>query len=849
MIKQFAILICLAIITSAASPQVVNVNPDPAGEPWWAGELRPLTAQDSVFLNNLPKMTTPPTLRYRSLPSSVSNNMEPYFRPIFSQEGGSCGQASGMGYCFTYEIDCDRQVAANNLITQYPTHYTWNFLNGGYGGGSWYFDGWMIAQSNGCPNVLDWGGHYAFGGPSRWMSGYSDYYNGMANKVLDIYAIHVGTEQGLEDLKNWLFDHTGEQEPGGLACFAAGVSGTFTMANLPAGTPEAGKKVVVWWDSQVNHAMTIVGYNDSIRYDFNGDGQYTNNLDINNDGLVNMKDWEIGGLKFANSWGLGFGNSGFAYMMYKGIADGVSHGGIWTNTVHVITTRQTYDPFITIKGTVKHTSRNKIRFIAGVSADTSAQEPAHELTFPLFNYQGGSLYMQGGSSEDDKTLEFGLDITPLLSHIVPGEPARYFFRVVETDPFYEGTGEIVSFSLINYINGGDEVVCPQQQVLIAENDTTTLSVCMTVDFDAPYIVTEQLPPAVVNEPYLVEMEASGGTPPYVWDILINYEEYNILGIFPAIEDEQLVPTDNDDGFATKDLEFEFPFYGNTFNHVTLLTDGSIIFEEEFFYLRDEEKLKVSKAITPYGADLMIYPEQNDGMWYSGDDQSATFRWKTSKFEEPGFDVDVAVTLFPDGNIYFYYSESITEGTGWAAGVSKGDGQSYTIASISNSHSIPDYCALKFSPPDYPAGMTISPDGVFSGIPAVDNDSWDITFFITDYLNISATKTLEFTTMHVGMPVQGVENNDIPVLVQPNPFSSETIIRFTLKEDSPVEMNLYNLAGQRIRTLIPDKDMTSGEHLFSWNGTTDDGTPLENGMYYYLLRSRTGSVSGKIILLR
>ncbi len=40
--------------------------------------------------------------------------------------------------------------------------------------------------------------------------------------------------------------------------------------------------------------MTVVGYNDSIKYDFNEDGQYTNNIDLNDDGIIDLRDWEVG---------------------------------------------------------------------------------------------------------------------------------------------------------------------------------------------------------------------------------------------------------------------------------------------------------------------------------------------------------------------------------------------------------------------------------------------------------------------------------------------------------------------------------------------------------------------------
>jgi hypothetical protein len=42
--------------------------------------------------------------------------------------------------------------------------------------------------------------------------------------------------------------------------------------------------------------MTYIGYDDSIRFDYNNDGRFTNDIDINGDRVVDMRDWEIGGL-------------------------------------------------------------------------------------------------------------------------------------------------------------------------------------------------------------------------------------------------------------------------------------------------------------------------------------------------------------------------------------------------------------------------------------------------------------------------------------------------------------------------------------------------------------------------
>ena len=745
------VLFCISMcIMTLQAQKLINLNPDKKGEPWFAGGLRELTPQDYAYLNSLPKFIVDEQNRTRTLPVSIDNSVQPYFRPIFNQDGGSCGQASGVGYAFTYEQDYVRGIAASIQQNQYPTHFTWNFLNGGNGGGSWYFDGWQIISADGCPNVAGYGGSMWYGGQSRWMSGYPQYYDGMNNRVLGIYYINVSTPDGLEMLKQWFFDHGDGSAVGGVVCFGGGVSGNFQTNNLPSGTPEAGKVVVTRWDASVNHAMTFIGYNDSIRFDYNNDGQYTNHLDINGDGVVNMRDWEIGGVKMANSWGTSWGNSGKAYVMYKTLAEPTATGGIWNNIVHLITVKPSCSPILTLKATVKHTSRNKIKISAGVAADLSATTPEHTLSFPLYSYQGGGLYMQGGYSESDKTIEFGLDITPLLSYVSSGQPAKYFIKVDGQDPYNEGTGQVISFSVIDYSGTTpQEAVSAQSNVPINENGTIFLSVEKSVAFDAPNIITDALPLGSVNQPYSFQLSAGGGLSPYTWDLQVDYAEEIQQGNFPAITGQPLSPTSDDDGFALQPIGFQFPFYGEFYDTLTVSTDGSLLFNDNFEYVRSTANLIATRCITPYGADLMIYPATGDGIYYSGDATQATFRWKTSLFDQPEVNIDVAVKLYPSGKIEFYYGNDITPGANWAAGISDGNNNSYTLAAITGTYEIPDNYATSFTSPSVPIGMSVDAAGMLSGTPVQANQLWNMTFKVTDYNKISSLKTLVFSTVTSG----------------------------------------------------------------------------------------------------
>ena len=87
-------------------------------------EERSLNHWDSLYQQRIPEKKLPAGLRSDQLPSVVDNSTLPYLRPVFQQEGPSCGQAALVGYNFTYEMDYRRDQPAIFPQTQYPTHFT-----------------------------------------------------------------------------------------------------------------------------------------------------------------------------------------------------------------------------------------------------------------------------------------------------------------------------------------------------------------------------------------------------------------------------------------------------------------------------------------------------------------------------------------------------------------------------------------------------------------------------------------------------------------------------------------------------------------------------------------------------
>jgi hypothetical protein len=83
---------------------------------------------------------------------------------------------------------------------------------------------------------------------------------------------------------------------------------------------------------------------------------------------------------------------------------------------------------------------------------------------------------------------------------------------------------------------------------------------------------------------------------------------------------------------------------------------------------------------------------------------------------------------------------------------------------------------------------------------------------------------------------------------PNPFNPETNISFSLKQTSEIELCIYNLKGQMVKTLQKGL-MDKGNHSLVWKGTDDNDKPVASGVYLYRLSSGKAQTSRKMVLLK
>ena len=748
----FIITICLCLlIPNSTLGQKISENNN---------EIR-LTKADSIYASKLPKLTLP--IEYKSggarnLPNELNNALLPFFRPNFSQgQYWNCGQAASIGYNFTYEINATRGLSADTSINQYSPMFTFNFVNIN-GWGVNYFNSFDIIKACGNPNLYDYGGLFNYGN-TGWITGYEKYEDAMKNRITDVYSIDVGTPEGLVTLKYWLLDHLNGSEYGGVANYYLG--GKSAVKILPPESPDPGFPVNIELKYPASHAMTIVGFNDSIRYDINQDGKFTNDIDITGDGIVDMKDWELGALKYMNSSTY---NSGRGYLMYRVLAMEYGEGGIWNQQMHVIKVNENYQPLATLRLRLKHNSRDKIKVLAGVSSNPNSTLPDYTMDFPILNFNGGNLYMRGfDSTELHKEIEISLDISQLYSHISNNEESYFFVQLVEDDINDIGEGEIL-YCAIN--TGSNLLESNETPINIKDNNITTLKLSVNASFSKVKINNDNIPQLQPNINETINFTAEGGYPPYSWNVLNKYTLNPIPNDFPLIDDEKLVYENYNDTLTIIELPFEFPFFNDTISTIAIYNEGFISLNEKPilypFYLGEKTKLINNKVIAPFMSKLVILDNNRDGIWINKHNDYIGIRWSASTEYNYEGNIEFCVLLFPDGRIQTYYGIMVYPGTfSWCSGISAGDKTNYLInksggnaIDISNSafEYIPDYIH-----PDY---AEINHNGELKVQIKDESKIYPISIQVKDSKGISDERSYNLTTSGLNIDYEINANNSM-----------------------------------------------------------------------------------------
>jgi hypothetical protein len=258
-------------------------------------------------------------------------------------------------------------------------------------------------------------------------------------------------------LKHYLFDHNEGSNIGGVVTFGAKDYGV-PVVTLLEPSAYAGQWIRYKMRDDVyhGHAVTIVGYNDNVMYDWGGagtqsnplpDGIYSNTNDNNLDGKYDMRDWEIGALKVANSYGdvPNQNNEGFEWVLYCCLPTFVPDH---RNEFFALTPKESNEPGVVLKLQVDCEKKDDFLFGCGYGLNANSVtyigDPSY---FTGYSRSGGPYHIQGTDANGNDILgpmEFLLDFNHFFSDVDFGK----VFLVV--DKVGTSNGIVNSYALVDY---------------------------------------------------------------------------------------------------------------------------------------------------------------------------------------------------------------------------------------------------------------------------------------------------------------------------------------------------------------------------------------------------------------
>lgn len=360
------------------------------------------------------------------LPVAVDNSKKEYFPPVFTQIGGSCAQASIIGYVFTYEMNALLERSASTPENRFNYLFTWNFLNNGRDEGSFGWDGVLLSYKSGIMSDDDFP-RQTLSTQFRWASGYDKYYRAMHYKATAVLDIEVKNEDEIRQLKEYLYN----DGKGHLVSFSSAARG-WVFNQYYSGPSETGYRcMLTGLPTEGAHAMSLVGYDDTVECTFDGRTTY-------------------GAFIAVNSYGDDYHDRGFFYLPYRFFLEPVPAGKILSQSVYGVSVTY-YEPRLVYKINVDYTSRNDLSIIMGVADKPYSESPKVQVESSIVKNQGGDFPMQGRSAPSE--IELGLDASPIADALASYERPKFFLMINRRKMGQEGEGRLLGFEVYDYDTG------------------------------------------------------------------------------------------------------------------------------------------------------------------------------------------------------------------------------------------------------------------------------------------------------------------------------------------------------------------------------------------------------------
>ena len=206
-------------------------------------------------------------------------------------------------------------------------------------------------------------------------------------------------------------------------------------------------------------------------------------------------------------------------------------------------------------------------------------------------------------------------------------------------------------------------------------------------------------------------------------------------------------------------------------------------------------------------------------------------------------------------VSFDFEETIIEETSEPQlfTITNSGGSPLTIQDISLVGLCPDEFAL-ISPEDALGVYSVGESKVFSVIFAPTSIG-DKSVFIEIIDDLAQTTRNTNYVLLTGTAIPPTSEQDItePLITKlignyPNPFNPETIINFSLSVASNLRVDIYNIKGQKVKSLLNEQRL-AGNHNIVWNGKDDNGLDVGSGIYLYKMETDDFVAIRKMVLMK
>lgn len=326
---------------------------------------------------------------------------------------------------------------------------------------------------------------------------------------------------------------------------------------------------------------------------------------------------------------------------------------------------------------------------------------------------------------------------------------------------------------------------------------------------------------------------------------------------------QLALTGNNSISGKVSIGFDFPFYGQPYTEFRVCTNGWLSFSTYSVAYNNvslPSNLAPRSLIAPLWDDLNFQPDSK--VFFENQTNKAIILFQDVYRVTGEGPYTFEVILYDNGNIVLQYLNLTGINHDYTVGIQNQFGDDgLTIAY--NQPYLEDSLAIIISKHSW---ATVSP---MSGIiPAQSSDTLYLTlkthnfpmgeFWATIQIESNdPDETLYYVPIHMvvdtsamGIELPGELTPKRFTLQQnwPNPFNPSTTIAYTLPGAAEVDLTIYDVLGQRVKTLVREKQ-PAGKYSVQWDGTNEFGIQVASGIYIYRITAGNKTATRKLILMR